>query len=162
MGMVDIVTESNSFPDTVHVELPGWFKILVCVGSAMVGGYFGGPYWIIGIVSGSIGGVVVAIFWLRRISRFQTKSVTVAIFGGIGWGIVAGLIDTVWLHATTLAILFSRVLGPEKYHHLDIIKYWDIVLLIAFLCGVGAGAVYGLICMIILEVHRARMRKRDA
>jgi hypothetical protein len=150
--MADIAADSNSSPDVVHAALPKWYKILVCLGSAMVGGFFGYIYGPVGVVSGAAGGVGVAIFWLKRISRFRTQSVTAAIFGGIGWGIVAGLIDTVWLHATILAILFSQV---------DF-RYWDIVLLIAFICGVGAGAVYGLVCMIVLEIHRANKRRGRA
>jgi hypothetical protein len=38
----------------------------------------------------------------------------------------------------------------------------EIVLQIAFICGVVAGGVYGLLCMIVLEIHRANKRRAQA
>jgi hypothetical protein len=151
--MTDIATDSNDSPDTVRAELPEWFKVLVCLGSAVVGGLFGAVYMFVGMFFGALGGVFVAVFWLKRISEFQTQSVAAAILGGIGWGIVAGLIDTAWLHATSLIMMYSEVFGRGSFVGLEII------LVFAVGCGVVAGAIYGLLCMIVLEIYRACKRR---
>ncbi|MDP6543572.1 MAG: hypothetical protein QGH60_06230 [Phycisphaerae bacterium] len=151
--MDENATDSDGSPGAVYTALPLWYKILVCAGSAGVGGFFGVIYGITGIIFAAVGGLGVAVFWLKRVSRFQTQSVAAAIFGGIGWGIVAGLIDTVWLHATGLTIMFTQVGRPRSF------VGFEIVLVIAILCGVIAGAVYGLVCMVVLEIYRANTRR---
>ena len=154
--MVDTATDSDASTYATYATLPLWYKIMVCLGSAAVGGFFGSGYGITGIILGAVGGVGVAVFWLKRVSRFQTRSVVAAIFGGIGWGIVAGLMDTVWLHATSLAIMFSQATGPQSF------AGFKIFFVIVFLCGVVAGGLYGLLCMIVLEAHLAGKRREQA
>ncbi|MBT3200486.1 MAG: hypothetical protein HN350_11265 [Phycisphaerales bacterium] len=150
--MVDIATNSNDSPDTVHAELPEWYKIAVCLGSAVVGGFFGAVYEFFGILMGSVGGIGVALLWLNWVAKFHTPSVLLRILYGIGMGIYAGLIDTAWLHTTGLLRISAS--GPYDF--------FLFILIIAFFCGVFSGAAYGLICMIILEVHRARVRRKPA
>ncbi|MDP6636037.1 MAG: hypothetical protein QGG42_14150 [Phycisphaerae bacterium] len=153
--MVDIATDSDTSPDVTYAVLPLWYKILVCLGSGMIGGYFGAFYGLEGIVFSAVGGVGVAVFWLHRVSRFQTQSVVAAILVGIGWGMVAGLMDTVWLHAIGLSIGSNSIMDSLC---IDL----GIVFMIAFLDAVIAGGLYGLLCMIVLEVYFAEKRRNKA
>lgn len=155
--MTEDTTDPAISPETVYGKLPDWYRILVDVGSAIVGGFFGAIYGLTGIIAGSVGGMAVAIFWLSRVSKFKTQSIAARIFGGIGWGVVAGLIDTAWLHATGQAVQVLReIRGPGAIGNLEV------VLVVAAMFGLVAGAVYGLLCMIVLEVQRAVRRRTQA
>jgi len=154
--MTETEIETSVSPAESRFEFPLWYSIMVCLGSAAVGGYFGAIYQFAGILLGALGGIVVAVFWLKRVSKFRTQSVVAAIFGGIGWGIVAGLMDTVWLHTTGLIVMHDEVFSSGSHNYLGI------VFAIAIVCALVAGAVYGLLCMIILEVYRYCKHKTQA
>jgi len=153
--MTNIETNPGDRTEAGGVELPNWYRWLVCLGSAIVGGFFGSIYEFTGVLLGALGGAAVAVFWLKLISTFRTQSVTARIFGGIGWGIVAGLMDTVWLHVTGLAATFHELSGAHS------LVGFEIVFVIALVCGVGAGAIYGLLCMIVLEIYRASTKQEQ-
>ena len=151
--MVDTTTDSGASPDTGRMKIPLWYSIFVCLGSAGVGGFFGASHEVIGIIFGAIGGVGVAVFWLRCVSTLRQRPI-VRIIGGIALGVAAGLLDTFWLHATAWGLGYETLSGGEL--PIDLIA----ALVFGSIYGVVAGASYGLVCMIILEIHLACSERR--
>jgi hypothetical protein len=149
MGMVDTATDSKSFLDADRVALPLWYMILVGLGSAGVGGYFGAWFGIWGVVFSAVGGLGAAVFWLSRVNRFQTESTSLSIFYGILWGVFVGVIDTLWLHLTAWGLGYNMAVNNE--FHIG----FQATLIIGLMLGAGAGAVYGLLCMVVLKVYSA-------
>jgi hypothetical protein len=96
-----------------------------------------------------------AVFWLRCVSTLRKRSI-VRIIGGIALGVAAGLLDTFWLHATAWGLGYETLGGGDLQINLGTALFFG------SFCGTVAGAVFGLLCMIILEVHRANQRRGRA
>ena len=148
--MVDIATDSNASPDAGWAMLPLWYRILVCLGSAGVGAFFGSFYGPWGIAFSAVGGAGVGVLWLVLVSRFQTHSNAAAVFSGMIWGAIVGVIDTFWLHLAVRGLGYqfggrTLVFGPQDD------------LIIGSILAIIAGAFYGLVCMIVLNVHLVSM-----
>ena len=144
--MVDTETYHDASSGADCASFPLWYRILVCAGSAGVGGYFGGYYGGWGVAFSAVAGVGVGILWLVLVSRFQSQTGTAAIFGGMLWGAVVGVIDTFWLHLTGWGLGYQSggrmlVVGSQGD------------LIIGSILAIIAGGLYGLVCMAVLQVH---------
>jgi MoaA/NifB/PqqE/SkfB family radical SAM enzyme len=134
-------TDSGAPPEANRTSLPLCYKIMVCLGSAGVGGLFGSSrnYW--GIVFGAVGGVGVAVLWLICMGKIQKRSTKPRFLYGIALGMVAGVLDTIWLNLTVWALGYDKLyLGLQDY--------------IEF--GVVAGGGYGLWCMFLFPLGHAQ------
>ncbi|MBT3200485.1 MAG: hypothetical protein HN350_11260 [Phycisphaerales bacterium] len=139
-------TNPDAQIDGTYAILPLWYSILVCLGSAWIGGFFGGSRGGWGILFGAVGGLVVAALWLNRVSKFRIRPRGVSVIGGILWGIIAGVIDTLWLHMSAQELGYHRLpsgkdafLGHEAYIQVGLIL------------GVIAGIIFGWICITVLN-----------
>jgi len=127
--------------------LPLWYSILVCLGSAGVGGYFGAFYGTPGIIVTAVGGGGVALIWLKWVDRLSSYHVIVRFLAGIGAGSVVGVIDVFWMHLTAWGFGYGEGIGVLQVGLPTILR-------IASIIGAVAGAIYGLSCMIVLQVYR--------
>ncbi len=143
--MVSTKTDTGVRPYRTGFGLPLWYSVSVCLGSACIGGFFGSYYGSPGIWVTAFGGAAAAVLWLNRVSRFE-QSGRVAMFGGIIWGVIVGVMDTFWMHLA--AWVFGYQTSSELY-----VGLLD-GLIIGSICGAFAGAVYGLFCMTVLQVYR--------
>ncbi|MDP6045511.1 MAG: hypothetical protein QGH94_04165 [Phycisphaerae bacterium] len=150
--MTNTATDANTRPDPGRVKSPLWYSILVCLGSAGVGGFFGAVHEIWGLVFGAVGGVGVAVFWLRCVSTLR-RSPIVRIVGGTVLGVLAGVLDTCWLHMTAWGLGYETLSSGELPVDLAL------ALLVGCYYGVIAGGLYGLGCMIVLQLCLAIKRK---
>jgi hypothetical protein len=136
--------ETNTPPHKAGFWLPLWYCVLVCLGSAWIGGFFGSFYGAPGILVTAFGGAGAAVLWLNRVSRFE-HSDGASVFGGIIWGAIVGIADTFWMH------LAAWVFGYQSSGEAPVGLLGG--LLIGSICGVLAGAVYGLFCITVLQVY---------
>jgi len=144
--MIGTQTETVVSLEESGVELSFTYCFFVCLGSAGIGAWAGWSRGGIGSVFGAVGGVGVAILWLNRVSKFRIRPSGVSVSGGVLWGIIAGVIDTFWLHMS------AQVLG---YHRLStevhlIPNQWNYVET-GLIVGVIAGLFYGGICIVCLN-----------
>ena len=107
-----------------------------------------GRWWaLIGTVLGGIGGGAAGWLWTRMVWRLRERRGIRIVAGGVGWGIVAGLVTTAFLHAGLWAA------GN------DALKM--IVPLVGFILAVPAGAVTGLACGCMAWGLAAWLRRRS-
>ena len=144
--MVETQTETDVQPEEFGVKLSFTYCFFVCLGSAGIGAWAGSSRGGIGSVFGSVGGGGVAILWLNRVSKFRIRPSGVSVSGGVLWGIIAGVLDTLWLHMS------AHVLG---YHRLstgrNLLFTQQSYVEIGLIFGVVAGLFYGRICIACLN-----------
>jgi len=102
------------------------------------------PY---GNMLGSIGGAATGGLWSLLVWRRRKSSGGRIVAAGIGWGIVAGLATTAFLHAGLWAVIFEPDGGIAVF---------------GLILGLIAGAVTGLVCGIVAAVITAPMRREAA
>jgi len=146
--VANTATEAGAQPDPGRVQSPLLFKVLVCIGSTSGGANFGSNHGQWGIVFGSVGGLLAAVFWLGWIARVYKQHFIFRIIEGSGTGIVAGMIYAVWIH-TMAWLLGFRMLLPEQPDTL-----LNHALVMDCIAGGVLGGLYGLMCMGFWEVHR--------
>jgi hypothetical protein len=152
--MVETQTETNASPSINRDKLPAWYSVMVCLGSAGVGGYFGAFYGAPGIIVTAAGGAGVALLWLQWIDRLSSCHVIVRFLAGIGAGSVVGVIDAFWMHLVARGFGYGEGIGVLQIGLPTILR-------IASVVGAVAGAIYGLFCMIVLQVYRVCSRREQ-
>jgi len=100
-----------------------------------------------GEMLGSIGGAATGGLWSLLVWRRRKSSGGRIVAAGIGWGIVAGLATTAFLHAGLWAVIFEPDGGIAVF---------------GLILGLIAGAVTGLVCGIVAAVITAPMRREAA
>jgi hypothetical protein len=91
-----------------------------------------GRWWTpLGTVLGGVGGGAAGWLWTRLVWRLRERRGIRIVAEGVGWGVLAGLAATAFLHAG----LWAAGTAPET-----------MVPLIGFIVAVPAGAVTGLAC----------------
>ena len=153
--MANTETNASVSPAEDRVRFPLWYNIMVCVGSAWIGGFFGSYYGTWGVAFSAGGGLAVAMLWLNRVGKFQTESDVTAILGGMWWGAIVGVLNTLWMHLTAWGLRYEY--GDRKH-----LVHFQGALTIGIVLGVIAGAIYGLFCMIVLQVYRSSQWRGQA
>jgi hypothetical protein len=106
-----------------------------------------GRWWaLLGTVLGGVGGGAAGWLWMRLVWRLRDRRGIRIVAGGIGWGIVAGLAATAFLHAG----LWAAGADPEAA-----------VPVVGFMLAVPAGAVTGLACGCTAWGLAAWLRRRS-
>ncbi len=154
--MVETQTETDASPEESCVRLSFTYCFVVCLGSVGIGAWAGCSRGGIGSVFGGVGAVGVALLWLNRVSRFRVRSTSVSISGGILWGIIAGVIDTLWLHMSAQVLGYHRLsteihLIPNQWNYIEI----------GLMFGVIAGAFYGWICIVCLNARLLDLKQEE-
>ena len=99
------------------------------------------PY---GNMLGSIGGATTGGLWSLLVWRRRKSSGGRIVIAGIGWGIVAGLATTAFLHAALSAVVFEPDGG---------------IVVFGLILGLIAGIVTGLVCGLLAWAVAAWMRR---
>jgi len=108
-----------------------------------------GRWWtLLGTVLGGVGGGAAGWLWTRLVWRLRSRRGIRIVAGGVGWGVVAGLAATAFLHAGLWA---AGTDAPEMA-----------VPLVGFILAVPAGAVTGLACGCIAWGLAAWLRRQSA
>ena len=106
-----------------------------------------GRWWaLLGTVLGGIGGGAAGWLWTRLVWRLRDRRGIRIVAGGVGWGVVAGLTATAFLHAG----LWAAGADPEAA-----------VPLVGFILAVPAGAVTGGACGCVAWRLAAWLRRRS-